>query len=805
MLWNCIVIAFRNLYKHKFYSLINILGLVLGLVCCLLVLIYVHDEFQYEAFHDKSDRIHRVVKQISKKNSAPVYSTLTSGALGGALASDFPEIEQMVRLYYREDGGPWIKYGTQAFRQEFCVADSNVLDVFTLPLIKGDPKTVLQEPFSVLVTETVARKFFGSEDPIGKMVTVEDQKVGGEYKITGILKDLPIYTHLKIEFLTATIAPKGFTGWIWHRWEHAATTSLKINTYVVLPEKYNAHLLKHKMPEFMLRQLGEEVTSFTDFFFQPIKRIRLYSHADYRLFGGGNITYIYIFVSVAFFTLLIACINYMNLATARSMHRKKEMGMRKVVGANRQHLIVQFLGESILQSFVALLLSFLIIPFVLPFLNELADKNLSVDGVYALPILLGAVALSVLVGILAGSYPAFFLSSPNPIAVLKDGQKGQHTSYLRQGLVCVQFIISIGLIVCTLIVRDQLTYLQDRNLGFDRNWVVAMNPFRQNYDLIPKYQTVKEAFLNHPGVLKASVSLSVVGIWGGTATVHDLDSDHSEGLRMHRFTIDEDFLDLFAMPLILGDNFKKANPKIDDVEFILNETAVKQLGLQEPLGRQLRIQFGNAKRTGTVIGVVKDFHSESLFARIGPAFLYKWQPHFRWINLKISPDNVPETLQHIEATWKKFLPDKPFSFRFLDDWLNDFYQSEFRIRDILDVFFVLALFIALIGLLGLVAFSAEQKTKEIGIRKTLGATLAQIVLLLSKEFAILIMLANVVAWPCVYFMMEIWLSQFAYYSDIRFTNFVLGGGITFVLAMLTTVIFALKAALANPVDALRYE
>ena len=806
MFKNYLTVAVRNLLRHKGYSTINILGLAIGMASCILIMLYIQHELSYDRHHEKADQIYRVIRKNHMEGKSPEFSTGTLGPLGPALRSDFPEIQNVVRMYGRPSR---ISYGDRGFFQYVIVADASILDVFNLPLAKGDRKTALKDPYSILMTERMARKYFGEGDPIGKVLTLEDKVyIGGEYTVTGILKDIPQSSHFGFDFLSSTITPFQEMQSAWNEWRLNPSSYRPVRTYLLLPEKYDHTELERKLPDFVSSVMGPEVREYTTYDLQPLTRIYLYSKVDYGMRWGGDIASIYIFSGIAFFILLIACINFMNLATARSINRAREVGMRKVVGAHRFQLIRQFLGESIFLSLLALLLALLLIELALPEFNAFTRKELSLNPESNVFILIGLLSVVLFVGVLAGSYPAFFLSAFRPIDTLKGTLKaGSQSAWFRKGLVVFQFFISIALIIGTIIVFNQLQYIQNKNLGFDKEQIVVMKIFWYDRSLIDRYETVKEAFLQHPNVLKVAASLQRIGTGRAPRKVLRLRGTGGETRQMNMLSVDEDFLDVFNLKLVKGRTLSQNAARGTALEFILNETAVKQLGWSDPLGKELEWLHQETPDPviGTVVGVVEDFHIGSLHEGIGPVFICKWQPWFRVISLKIHPENIPETMGFIEDTWKKFLPKAEFEFAFLDEWIGWMYRTEMRLGKIFNICSLLSIFVACLGLFGLVSFTAEQRTKEIGIRKVLGASVSNIVMLLSKDFLKPVVIGNLIALPIAYYATSKWLQNFVYRIDLGAEPFVLGGTVALLIALLTIGRQAFKAATVNPTDALRHE
>ncbi len=797
MLQNYLKIALRNLMRHKGYSLINVLGLSVGVACCVLIGLFIHDEFRVNRFHTKSDRIYKLLREMRNDGGIRDMGFGTSGAAGPALKKDYSEIETVVR--YMLDYS-WTTYKDRKFNQRFCLTDPDFLDVFDFELVIGDRATVLKEPLSILVTETAARRFFGDDDPIGKVLTVDDRYMGGVYTITGVLKNVPRQSTMQFDIVCATVN----TYWTRNVFEQWAVDSTwrPAQNYILLREGADATALEAKLPKFMARYMGDEIVKKSTYFLQPLDRIYLYSRVDYGISAYSDITYVYLFAIIGLFILLIACINFMNLSTARSARRAREVGLRKVVGAYRAQLIRQFLGETFLTALLAGILSLIIVKFSLPLLNNFAQKTIALEGQTLWYAIAGLFVLTVLVSVLAGGYPALFLSSFRPVMVLKGTLvSGAKSGRLRQILVVFQFAISTFLIAGTYTVYQQLNYVQNKNLGFDKNLMVLTWLFATDRRLTDDYLNVKNEFLKHPNILKASAAHSTMGYGGQLDRVFP-EGRGGEDWRMRVMGVDEAFLDTYNLELIAGRNFSM----VADTSraFILNETAVKRLGWTEPIGKAFGWSAYNREK-GIVIGVVKDFHNRSLHEVIRPVAIAMWQPKFNVLSLKIRGEDIEETLKYIGELWQKYIPEKPFVYRFLDEYLARSYMAEQRIGTLVTVFAGLAIVIACLGLFGLAAFTAEQRTKEIGIRKTLGASVPNIVRLLSREFVILVLLADLIAFPLAYWAMNEWLARFAYRIDLGALIFVLSGLLTMAIAIMTVSTQAIRAALTDPATALRYE
>jgi len=712
MFRNYLTIAVRNLVRHKIYSFINISGLAIGMACCILILLFVQDELSYDGYHEKAGQIYRIV--VERHAKGKMKSTVSTPApMAPALLNDFPEIVHVVRFFNQDNPTPLVRYGDKRFYEKrFFFTDANVFDVFPFPLIRGSAQTALQEPFSVVITEEMARKYFGDEDPLGKVLTFKNWL---DLKITGVLQNLPPHSHRRFDFLASFATLEKWLGKdFMSNWYNNMCRN-----YVLLPRNYPAVELEKRFPTFIGKYFGEDTEALGKLYLQPLKRIHLYSKRDYGMASAGDIQQIYILSTIACFVLLIACINSMNLSTASSAQRAKEVGIRKVVGARRMQLVRQFLGETLLLAFIALLLAIALVELTLPLFNGFTGKELMMDyrdirGV------LGLGGIVLLVGIVAGSYPAFFLAAFQPVEILPGGPVGQMT-------------------------------------------------FRAESSPV-----------------------------------------HPDPLTMRMLWVDHDFIETLGIELGPGRNFSKDHPTDATEAFILNETAVKQLGWESPgaaIGKPFERIYGpkpDERVTGRIIGVAKDFHFRSLRFDIEPLVIHLW-PWLNYIIVRVQPDHVPSTLAFLERTWQKFDPNHPFEYYFLDDRFASLYRAEESLGQISGAFATLAIFVACLGLFGLAAFTAEQRTKEIGIRKVLGASISGIVLLLSKEFTKLVLVSNLIAWPIAYWAMNRWLQDFAYRIHIGVGTFLLAGVLALIIALLTVSFQAIKAALANPVKALRYE
>ena len=808
MVRNYLIVALRNLLKHKLYSLINVLGLAIGMACCILILLFIQDEFSYDCYHEKADQIYRVLRETRTESGPSQVSALTSGPVGPALAQDFPEVRQATRMMLRPN--QWTRHEDTGFTKHLCLVEPDLFEIFDFPLVKGDLETALRDPYAALITEETAREYFGDEDPMGKELVVEGRVFPGMYTVTGILKDLPKQTTLRFDLVHSTVPKNGPYRNVWENWQDVSWR--EVQTFVVLPQGYDPDALERKLSDFMAKYMGEEVRKGNSYYLQPLTRMHLYSRVDYGMGRGGDIDYIYMLSAVALFIMLIACINFMNLATARSASRAQEVGMRKVVGAYRRQLIKQFLGESIIQAFLAILMAVGLAELVLPGFGSFMNRQLSLSAVHAGRTAAGLLSFALVVGLLAGIYPAFFLSAFQPVAVLKghSGAPSQGVRF-RQGLVVFQFAMSILLMVSTAVVYDQLAYMRNKDLGFDRDHIVILPIFNVESRLkdesqawlADRYPAVKQAFFQHPNVLKASAFRFWLGHGGGMIRQIRAEDHENQAWRMPVQEADPDFLETFGVNLLAGRTFSSEDPVGERGEFLLNETAVRNLGwtVDGALGKSF--QAGSIR--GSVIGVFKDYHYGPLRQKIGPTAIRLRARYFSALALKVRAGNIPETLAFLESTWKQFVPEEDFEFHFLDETLDWAYRSEARFAQITGTFSLISIFVACLGLLGLAMFTTEQRTREIGIRKVLGASVSSLVLLLSSEFMKLVVVANMIAWPVAYYWMNSWLQNFAYRTELGIRTFAFGGILAAFIVLATISFQAIKVATANPVDTLRNE
>jgi putative ABC transport system permease protein len=786
MLKNYLKIAFRNIVRHKGYSFINIAGLAVGMACCILILLWVQDELSYDKFHKNADNLYRVTKEYRYPSGKISYSRVTCPPLANVLKTEYPEIFNATRFRYRW----WLmKHDEKAFIEMGALVDPSFLEMFTFLLLKGNIATVLSDPYSIVLTEEMAEKYFGDEEPIGKSIIVENKF---SVKVSGVMKNIPDNSHLQFSFLIPfEILRKEFS-YTFEEWD-----TNNHYTYAMLHKNVSIQKVNQKISDIIKKHIPESIATLN---LQPLTKIHLYDRDSYYIAGSGSIRYVYIFSIIAIFVLIIACINFMNLATARSSNRAKEVGMRKVVGAHRSNLIKQFLGESILLSFIALIFAITLVELFLPAFNTLSGKQLVLDFSSSISIVLGIMIITLITGIISGSYPAFFLSSIQPVKIFIGSRAGSryHSARLRKLLVVIQFSLSIFLVIFTIVVYKQVNYMRNRDLGYNKENIVWLE---MTYDFSDRYESVKTELLQDPNIISITATDSPPTYRETTSNSLDWEGKKAEEIiTMQVQSVDYDYLKTFNIKLAQGRFFSKEY-STDTSNYVVNESAAKAMGMESPLGKR----FSYEGREGNIIGVVKDFHSTSLRYEIEPLVMTIIPGWYDNIIIKIKSEDIPKTILLIERKIKKIVPDFPFTYFFLDESLDDLYKSEQRMGSIFRYFALLAIFISCLGLFGLASFTTEQRTKEIGIRKVLGATVGNILLLLTKDFIKWVLIANIIAWPIGYFAMNKWLQDFAYRTNIGLFTFIISALLALMIALLTVSCQAVKVALANPIEALRYE
>jgi putative ABC transport system permease protein len=786
MLRNYLKISLRNLVRHKIYSIINIIGLAVGMASCILILLWVQDELSYDKFHENADMLYRVIDEQHFSDGQTARYAPTPPPLAPALKQDFPEIINSTRV--RDAGRTLLKYGENVFYENRgYFADPSIFDMFTFPFIKGDPETALSQPFSLVITEEMAEKYFGDEDPIGETLAVDTQF---DFSVTGVIKNIPQNTHLQFDFLVPLTLLEQFGQDLNHWGDNS------YYTYVMLKKDIQAKEVEEKISNYHKKH---DPKSSRVLYLQPVTRIHLFSDVQYDVSGNSDIKYIYLFSAIAFFILIIACINYMNLATARSGNRAVEIGMRKVIGAHRTDIIKQFFAESILLSFIALLIAIAIVELLLPAFSSISGKELTLNFSSNIKIIAGLAGIALFTGILAGSYPALFLSSFQPVKILRDFmQTHKKGTVLRKLLVVIQFSLSILIIIGMMIIYKQLNYIRNRNLGYQKEHIVYM-PIPPG-GISKSLETVKRELLTSPNILGVTISsdlpIDTIHSWGG------LDwpgKDPNDKREINFYTVDFDFVKTFNIKIAQGRDFSNKF-STDGSNYIINETAAAFIGMEEPVGKWFSLRGSK----GTIIGVMEDFHFKSLHKKVEPLIL-RIANYYSYLIVKIRAKNIPATVSFLENKWKKFAPNCPFEYYFLDEAIDNLYSTEQRLGKIFRYFAFLAIFISCLGLFGLASFTIEQRNKEIGIRKILGATVPNILFLLTKDFAKWVLVANIIAWPVAYYAMYRWLQNFAYRTNIGISTFILSATLALFIALVTVSYQSIKTALANPIEALRYE
>lgn len=806
MLRNYLKIAIRNMKRHKGYSLINISGLALGMACCILILLYVTDELSYDNYHEKADRIYRV-NAISSIGVTTRYYATVPPALAQGLADSIPEIEAFVRLM--DINSLRGRYKNNSIEIEECfIVDSAFFNIFTHEFVEGSPESALENPDSLVITEETAHRIFGDESPMGKSIDLGRSRV---IQVTGVIKNVPSNSHFRFNGLLPLSfirdesgSPRDFSDIAYFCEWYA---------YLLLRKGVSVSNVERKITETAEEKWGElyrEKGTTRQYPLQRIRDLHLRSYCEYEYGSPGDINTVCLFSAIALLVLFIACFNFINLSTARSASRAREVGMRKVLGSHKSQLIKQFLSESTVISIIGLLLGILLVILALPTFNGLAGKEFNSAQLMSSTVLLGLLGIIIVTGIIAGSFPAFILSAFDPVIVLKGKlSSASKNSSLRKILVVVQFSISVFMIIGILIIIRQLDYIKNRNLGFNKEQMVVMPFFgnRRDEETAGRFDALRNRISQNPSVVSASFSIDVPGGDMGFDAFLPEGKSSEETLRAMRYWVGYNFVKTYGMEIIKGRDFSESFSTDADQALIINEKAAAVLGWgDDVLGKQL-VNVSRDNRPGTIVGVVKDFHSASMRMEISPVVIALEPRFFGRISVRLRPENVPNTLSFLENTLREIYPEREFDFSyyFIDDDFRSKYPEEEKVREIYLTFGFLAVFIACLGLFGLASFTVEQRTKEIGVRKLLGASVQEIALLLSKEFFKWVLVANIIAWPLAYYVMNNWLENFAYRIGIKLDIFIFSCIIAVVIAMLTVSYHSIKAARANPVNALKYE
>lgn len=799
MLKNYLNVAIRNIVRHKSYSSINIIGLAIGLAVCILIFQYVRVELNYDAFHDNGDDIYRFGGSFQEETGEWDYSALSPIPLGPALADQYPEVIRFSRFLNRTTV---VKYNGRVFNELLLFADSDVLSMFSFDMLKGNPSVALKDKHSVVLSQATAEKYFRDSDPMGKALSIRGGDDFVDFLVTGVVKNVPHNSTIQFDFLLPyaaildNISPRLKDNW----------GALTTRTYVQVAKGTSPALLEQKLPGFLethLRPVFGDDLDRARFHLQPLKDIHLNPRISYRLEPTNNPIYLYMLLGIGVFILILACINVTNLAVGQASTRLKEIGTRKIVGAGRKELVKQFLGESVALTVFAMCIALVLAEILVPVFNGLAGTELSIDmlGNWTMfPMLFG---LALVVSIIAGGYPAVYLSRFNPADIIKGSVRVGRPGLLVRSLVVLQFSLSVFFIICTLLMSRQLDHMKNMNLGFEDDQVVVINTGTADGE--QALGLLRNELRSEPSIKSiagAGESLGRISTYMATmAECGDMDAE------CHVFRIDQDYLSTMGMELTEGRNFSPDFPADSRHSVLVNEAFVDRFGLQSPLGEKVRVPVRALEdNIGTIVGVVRDFNYLSLHTDVEPAVLHMSQRYpVLYIAIKIGPQDVQQTIGVLRKTWSKIGPDVPFEYYFLDEDFNRQYATEERWSSIFGYSSFFAIFIASLGLLGITTLAVGRRTKEIGIRKVLGAGVTQLVRLITKEFLLLVLIANVVAWPAAYYAAARWLENYAYRINVGWGTFVVAGVLAFLIAGITVSSQAMRAALSNPVDTLRYE
>jgi putative ABC transport system permease protein len=792
MLKNYLKTGIRNLFKHKKYSLINILGLAIGFTGFILIILWVQDELSYDMFHKNAGNTYLVLRSANNKVSA-----ITSKLLGPAIKSDLPEIiNETDYAPLPESFKPFLQYEDKGFEENLAVTDPRFFQVFSFKFIQGNPRTAFDNPNSIIMTVRMAKKYFGDSDALGKSLTLTFVGIKKIIKVTGVIENVPHNTQFQRDFFL----PMDFITQFGANWD--AWYNYNVQTFILTGGKIDNSSLEKKILECENRHAGNINLGTTGYSILPLSKMHLYSNNIEFFNSTGDIKYVYIFSIVAFIILLIACVNYVNLTNAFSLKRIKEIGIRKVVGAKLKDLIFQYYGETLIITITALGFSLLLIKVLLPALNNLSGKELSVNYT-GLEFISLIILITFITTLISGVYPAIFATRFRPLQILKGKFQSKSDGLnLQKGLVILQFALSIAIITCTFIVMRQLNFIRNADLGFDKENIIAI---KVNGDIYGKYDAFKNKLLSNPGILSISRSEPM-----DEKSLGNTEGINWEGKKKRFISwllhVDQDFAKTYKIKMREGRFYSEQYPSDETGAYVINEAAEKGMGFQSAVGKEIFV-WG---RKGRIIGVTKDFNFGSLHDLIEPVILRIPDPNqrnifYRELSVRVNPRSVQESLDYLKETWKSFFPDQPFSFYFVDESQNANYLTEQRMADIFKYFSILAIFIACIGLYGLTAFMIEQKIKDIGIHKVLGANVTKIVFMLSKKYMLWIIISNAIAFPAAYYFMNKWLQDFAYRVGMSWWIFILAGVIALMIALTTVSIQAVKAAMANPIESLRYE
>ncbi|HUX58991.1 MAG TPA: ABC transporter permease [Bacteroidales bacterium] len=790
MLKNLIKTAIRHIIKHFGYSILNILGLTLGISSALFLIIYVADEVSYDRYHENSNRIYRVSSKITEPDDQFTWN-VAQIPFGPQVVQDYPEVQSFVRFINMPRA--LYKYEDKEFNEEnFFFVDSTLFDIFTYKVIKGEIKSALLEPKKIILTEKIATKYFGKTDPIGKTMTAGNDI----YEVTGVIEDVPFNSHFRFDAIASrNNLPKQLGSW----------GNFGVFTYLLFPENFDVKAFETKMQgmyDAYMKSIFESMKIKIEYILEPITRIHLYSTNAGEPEPTGSITYVYIFAIVAIFLVLIAAMNYMNLATARSTRRAREVGLRKVVGSRRGALVMQFLSESMLFTIISLIVSIIALIILLPKFNLLAGKSFDLHVVYSPVVLLSLLCVILVVGIFGGSYPAFFLSRFSPVTVLKgEITQGSAGSLFRKFLVVIQFTVSVIMIICTLVVFRQLSYLKSMDQGFDQTNVIGLQ--LNTRGMARKYPVLKQTLLENSNIKNVTSTNTAVGEGSGKV-IFNVETDQGMSQRGVNFAVvDHDFIDALGIKIVNGRDFQQDMPSDTLTGVVVNETFVNRMGWKDPVGKKVELGDENTIRA-RVIGVMKDYHQTGMYNGI-ESLLLIYRPLNNVIYIKLSGNENQATLAFIENKWKEVFPDQPFVYTYLSERFNRQFEADEKRGLIFTMFTILAIFIACLGLFGLASYMVEQRTKEIGIRKVFGANEKIILQLIAKDFLILVSIGIVIAIPVAYYFMSNWLENYVYRSNISVPLIIVAALITILITFITISYKAYQAAIMNPANSLKTE
>ncbi len=789
MIKNLLKTAVRHIRKHPGYSLLNVLGLTLGISSALFLIIYVSDEVSYDRFNEKADRIYRVSSKITEPDDQFTW-IVAQIPFGPQVVQDYPEIQAFVRFINMPRG--LYKYEDKEFVEEnFYYADSTLFDIFTYKVLKGEVKSALRDPGKIILTETIAKRYFGNTDPVGKTLT----EGNNTYEITGVIEDVPFNSHFRFEALAArNNLPKQLGSW----------GNFGVFTYLLFPEGIDIKTFETKMQgmyDAHLKSIFGPLNIKIEYILEPITKIHLYSTNPNEPEPTGSIAYVYIFAIVAVFLLLIAAMNYMNLATARSTRRAREVGLRKVVGSRRFPLILQFISESVVLTLISLIISIILLVVLLPKFNLLAGKSFRPDILFSPVVLISAIAVVLVAGIFGGSYPAFFLSRFSPVTVLKgEITQGSAGSLFRKILVVIQFTVSVAMIVCTMVVFRQLNYLKNMDQGFDQKNVITL---QLNRGMVSKYPLLKQILLENNDIKYVTSTNTAMGEGSGKL-IFNVETDQGMVQRGINFAVvDHDFVETLGIKMVSGRDFQQDMPSDTLNSVVVNQTFVNRMGWKDPIGKKVEAGDANTLRA-RVIGVMADYHQTGMYNEI-ESLLLAYRERNNIIYIKLSGNNIQQTLSYIESKWKEVFPDQPYSYAFLSERFNRQFEADEKRGLIFTMFTILAILIACLGLFGLASYMVEQRTKEIGIRKVFGASENVIIRLISRDFIILVAISIIIALPAAYYFMGNWLENYVYRTKIGITLLLTAAVLTIVITFITISYKAYQAAILNPANSLKTE